>query len=739
MAVTERAGAWDVFEQFERDVLQLSRVGGLLNWDEQVNMPPRGAAARGEAKATLAGVLHERICDERFGEALAELGADSALGEFERARVREARRERDRAVRSPPALVRALAQAEAEGFEAWQVARAESDFSLFRDPLERIVSLRREEADAVGYEGGERYDALLDQYEPDMRVARLEPLLHGLRDELVPFAQEIAAQPRPDNSFLHRDYPAQEQRERRRAPDAAIGFDFEAGRQDESAHPFTSGFAPGDVRLTTREHEDDLCAGLFGVLHEAGHGLYEQGLTGAIEGTFAARRRRSACTSRSRASGRTWSGARARSGSATWARSRPRSPSSSRDVALDQFVRAVNLVEPSLIRVEADEVTYNLHVLLRFELELALLRGDLGVADLPGAWNERMRRSRHRGAERPRRRAAGRPLVGGPDRLLPDLHARHPLLGAVHGCDRARPRADRRDVRAGRVRPPARLDARARPRAGRAVAPEQIAQAATGEALGHAALCATCAPSTASSTASRADRGLGGAPAVGLVLDGAAHALEALEVRERLGQAKRRSWKPSLRPTRCWRPRRRCGRRRAARASCSSSRTAWCTAISCARAAGLLDQAAVAGVDDRRRELLDAPERLEVAAERVGLVVLPAPDVGRDLVEQHVAAEEPAAVAPEQRDVAVGVTRQDEHLERLARELEHVALVDEMRRLDRRDRQLVLLARRALGVLARHAVRQQVAAEARRRTSGSSHVRTVARGRSGPGRSPRRR
>ena len=179
-----------------------------------------------------------------------------------------------------------LAQAESAGFEAWQAARAASDFSLFRDPLERIVSLRREEADAVGYGDGERYDALLDQYEPDMRVARLEPLLIGLRDELVPFAQEIAARPRPDDAFVHRTYPALEQRAVGARLAAEIGFDFEAGRLDEAAHPFASGFAPGDVRLTTREHEDDLFAGLFAVLHEAGHGLYEQGLTGPIEGTF---------------------------------------------------------------------------------------------------------------------------------------------------------------------------------------------------------------------------------------------------------------------------------------------------------------------------------------------------------------------------------------------------------------------------------------------------------------------
>ena len=239
-----------------------------------------------------------------------------SLGDFERARVREARRERDRAVRVPARLVRELAEAESAGFEAWQIARAKSDFSLFRDPLERLIGLRREEADAVGYEGGERYDALLDQYEPDMRVARLEPLLHGLRDELVPFAREIAARPRPDDAFVHRTYPAQEQRALGARLAAAIGFDFEAGRLDEAAHPFASGFAPGDVRLTTRERaRTDLFAGLFAVLHEAGHGLYEQGLTGDIEGTFWATPPRSASTSRSRASGRTWSAGRARSGS----------------------------------------------------------------------------------------------------------------------------------------------------------------------------------------------------------------------------------------------------------------------------------------------------------------------------------------------------------------------------------------------------------------------------------------
>jgi carboxypeptidase Taq len=489
MAVAERAGAWGVFEQFEKDVLQLAHVGGLLNWDEQVNMPPRGAAARGDAKATIAGVLHERICDERFGEALAELSADEGLGDFERARVREARRERDRAVRVPAALVRALAQAESAGFEAWQAARAASDFSLFREPLERIVSLRREEADAVGFGDGERYDALLDQYEPDMRVSRLEPLLIGLRDELVPFAQEIAARPRPDDAFVHRTYPALEQRAVGARLAAEIGFDFEAGRLDEAAHPFASGFAPGDVRLTTREHEDDLFSGLFAVLHEAGHGLYEQGLTGRIEGTFVG-----GATSLGlhESQSRFWENMVGRS-HAFWERHfgelQSAFPAQLGDVSLDAFVRAANLVEPSLIRVEADEVTYHLHVFLRFELELALLRGDLGVDDLPAAWNERMRNLV--GVEVPNdgvgvlqdvHWSAG--LIGYfPTYTLGTLYSAQ-FLDAIEremGPIDAIVRAGEYDRLLGWMREHVHTR-------GALVAPEQIATDATGEAPGHAAL-----------------------------------------------------------------------------------------------------------------------------------------------------------------------------------------------------------------------------------------------------------
>jgi carboxypeptidase Taq len=488
MAATE-AKAWGVFEQFEADVLQLARVGSLLNWDEQVNMPVRRSSARGAASATLAGVLHERICDPRFGDALAELSDDAGLDVVQAARVREARRERDRAVRVPPELVRALAQAESRGFEAWQAAREAADVSLFRDPLAEIVALRREEADAVGYEGGERYDALLDQYEPGMRVARLEPLLQGLREELVPFAHAIAARPRPDDAFVHRIYPALEQRAVGARLAAAIGFDFDAGRLDRAAHPFAAGLAPGDVRLTTREHEDDLFSGLFAVLHEAGHGLYEQGLTGVIEGTFAG-----SATSLGlhESQSRFWENMVGRS-HAFWERHlgevEAAFPEQLGDVSVDAFVRAANLVEPSLIRVEADEVTYHLHVYLRFELELALLRGELAVDDLPGAWNDRMRD------------LVGIEVPNDGVGVLQDVHWSAGLIGyfptytlgtlySAQFLDAIERELGPIDVivRAGEYHRLLEWMREHVHHRGALVEPEQIAMDATGEALGHAAL-----------------------------------------------------------------------------------------------------------------------------------------------------------------------------------------------------------------------------------------------------------
>jgi carboxypeptidase Taq len=264
---------------------------------------------------------------------------------------------------------------------------------MVRPALERIVELKRQEADAIGFDaGGERYDALLDAYEPGMRLARLEPLLHELRDGLVPLVAEIAERPKPDISFMQRDFPAAAQIAFTEQVIRDLGFDMAAGRQDASAHPFTAHSGPYDVRLTTRVVEGDPRGSLLASIHEAGHGMYEQGIVGAqIERTFAGT---APSLGLHESQSRLWENQVGRSRAFWehyWPAYRALFPDALEGVSLDDWLRAVNIVEPSLIRVEADELTYDLHILIRFELEVALLRGTLSVADLPGAWNDAYR------------------------------------------------------------------------------------------------------------------------------------------------------------------------------------------------------------------------------------------------------------------------------------------------------------------------------------------------------------
>lgn len=365
----------------------------LLHWDQSTKMPPAGHAHRTAQVASLAGLLHERRTDPRVGEALAkaraELLRDDPDSEYV-ANVREWERTYMRAVKIPADLAVALARAAAEGETAWKRARPDGDWPAFLPYLEEIVRLRREEAEAVGY-AGEPYDALLDEYEPGETAATLEPVLTGLRRELVPFLERIQGAPRqPDRTILTREYPLGCQRALCREAVTAIGFDFEAGRIDPTAHPFSTRIGPGDVRITTRYNERFFNEGFFGAIHEAGHALYSQGIPAAHFGTPCGV---SVSLGVHESQSRLWENMVARS-RGFWRHFLPRAVDRFeclRNMELDAFVLAVNDVRPSLIRVEADEVTYNLHVLMRFELELALLRGQLDPRDLPQAWNEASR------------------------------------------------------------------------------------------------------------------------------------------------------------------------------------------------------------------------------------------------------------------------------------------------------------------------------------------------------------
>lgn len=377
------------FYEQARRIFDLAQAQQALDWDQQVMMPPRGLDQRAGQLAALAAVVHERVADPAYGGLIARLEVQDGLAEDLRADLREARRSHDRAVKIPVRLVQARAEACALAQAAWAEARAASDFAHFRPHLERVLALTREEADALG--PGNRYDALLDEYEPGMTEAQLAVLFQDLKDRLRPLLEAVRGAARaPDPTILARTFPVAGQRAFCRRVVEDMGFDLQAGRLDVSEHPFTSGTL-GDVRLTTRYREDFLPSALFGAIHEAGHGLYEQGLDPARFRHPAGQ----ACSMGIHESqSRFWENLVGRS-RAFWSHYyeplRASFPGVLDDVSPDAFHGAVNAVAPSLVRVEADEVTYNLHIILRFELESGLMAGRCEARDLPGLWRERMR------------------------------------------------------------------------------------------------------------------------------------------------------------------------------------------------------------------------------------------------------------------------------------------------------------------------------------------------------------
>ncbi len=376
------------FYEKVRTVADLSFAQQALEWDMQVMMPRKGTPQRAAQVAAVATLAHARMTDPELGDLIAALEADGSLGEAERADVREARRGYDRSVKLPERLVAERARAVALSHAAWEEARPKNDFAGFLPHLETVVRLTREVAEAVGT--ANRYDALLDEYEPGMTEAELREVFGDLKSRLLPLLDAIRGAPRrPDPSVLHRHFPKarQEAFSRRVAVDA--GFDMTAGRLDVSAHPFTSGTLH-DVRLTTRYLEDFLPAALFGTLHEAGHGMYEQGLDPARFRDPAGQ----ACSLGIHESqSRFWENIVGRS-RAFWSfyfkPLQETFPGTLDDVSLETFYGAVNHVAPSLIRVEADEATYNLHILLRFDIESDLLAGRVEPRGLPDLWRAKM-------------------------------------------------------------------------------------------------------------------------------------------------------------------------------------------------------------------------------------------------------------------------------------------------------------------------------------------------------------
>ncbi len=373
-------------------VMDLNAAAAMLEWDQETYMPPGAAGVRALQISTLRKLAHEHLTADEIGALLDRLepavsGLDPASTEA--ALVRVTRRDYERARKLPGRLVAALAEASAHAREAWKTARETDTFETFAPHLERLVALNVEKAETLGYEE-HLYDPLLDEFEPGMKTADVEQVFAELRAELVPLVHAIAERPAPDETVLYRPFDPQKQWDFGEAVIRNFGFDFEHGRQDRSAHPFTTSFSVFDVRLTTRVDEHFFNPAFFGTLHEAGHGLYEQGIDPALDRTPLASgpslgMHESQSRPREDPVGRSlpfWT--------YYYPHLRKTFPESLEDVSLDAFFRAVNKVAPSLIRVEADEVTYNLHIMLRFELEKAMLEGRLAVADVPEAWSDKM-------------------------------------------------------------------------------------------------------------------------------------------------------------------------------------------------------------------------------------------------------------------------------------------------------------------------------------------------------------
>ena len=372
-----------------KDIDLISQIGGLISWDQEVLMPPKAAVLRAEQLAWISKTGHEKLTDQRIGVLISQLESENGLDDVEMANVRLARESYDRATKLPTEFVEEMAKHRSRAQISWTEARASDDFSIFRDDLAKAVELARAKADYLGYDAL-RYDALLDLYETGLTVERVDPLFAGLRENVAPLIRAVMDRGRrPDISWIENNsWPQEAQEKLSHSVAEAIGFDFGAGRRDASTHPFCGGPNPDDVRWTTRYNESDPFGSLYGSMHETGHGTYEQGRRRDLDFPPAGQANGLGVHERQ---SRLWENQVGRSREfCEWALPLWKEcfPENMEGVGVEELWQAVNLVEPSLIRVEADEATYNLHIMIRYEIEKMLIGGDLEVDDLPDAWDE---------------------------------------------------------------------------------------------------------------------------------------------------------------------------------------------------------------------------------------------------------------------------------------------------------------------------------------------------------------
>ena len=362
----------------------------LLEWDQQTNLPPKANEHRTRQITLLSGLIHQRATEPQLGEWLGLLSEsmNESTSPEQKATIRELNRDYQKLSKFPPKLVQSLAQQASEGQAVWLEAKKNNDFASMVPYFRRMFKLKREQAEVLGYEE-EPYDALLDEYEPGAKSSEVAEVLSALKRELVPLVDSVLGSDAPDDSFLSREFPIEAQEKLGREVTSAIGFDYERGRLDVTHHPFCTELGPNDCRILTRYNLNFFSSAIFGSLHEAGHGIYEQGLRreeyGLPLGSYCS-------LGIHESQSRLWENLVGRS-LAFWEHFFPRAKqlfeAALSDVDLPSFYRAINGVKRSVIRVEADEATYDLHIIVRFELERMLINDGLDVADLAEAWNEK--------------------------------------------------------------------------------------------------------------------------------------------------------------------------------------------------------------------------------------------------------------------------------------------------------------------------------------------------------------
>lgn len=362
---------------------------GVMSWDKEVNLPKQGANFRSQQIATLSGIAHEIFTDEKFGQELQELAAASTqLDEKAAKNVANTLHDYQRVKKFNKEFVIKRSHAVSKGYHSWLKAREANDFDVLKPALADLIDIKKEEAEILGYEK-HPYDALMEYYEPGCRVAQLDILFKDVRHQLVDFVAKIRAQPQVDASFLSKKYDKDKQWQFGLDILKNIGYDFTAGRQDISAHPFTVNFSPQDVRVTTRIDEHNFGSMTWSCIHEGGHALYEQGLPteqyGLPLGKYIS-------LGIHESQSRLWENNVGRSlpyWKAHYAKAQATFPENLSGVSLPQFYKGINQINPSLVRVESDELHYHFHILIRYEIEKGLIEGSLSVNDLREIWNDK--------------------------------------------------------------------------------------------------------------------------------------------------------------------------------------------------------------------------------------------------------------------------------------------------------------------------------------------------------------